>query len=130
MERLTKLAKSTLDVYFVLLKIALGSMMLLMTIPVLMQVLSRYSELIPRYIWTEEAARFCFVWIVMLGSMIAVRDGSHFKVDLLVAPKNDQQKGIGQLIVHLAMFMFAIVVTSPEKRMPPASFLRLPPTPP
>lgn len=57
--------------------------MALIVIPVAMQILSRYTGLIPRYIWTEEIARFCFVWIIMIGSMIAVRDGTHFDVDLL-----------------------------------------------
>ena len=80
-----------------------------MIVPVLMQILSRYSEIIPHYIWTEEAARFCFVWIVMIGSMIAVRDDSHFKVDFLSPPRSDRQQGIGQLIVHVAMLLLAIV---------------------
>ena len=34
-------------------------------------------------------ARFCFIWIIMLGSMIAVRDSSHFDLDVL--PKPDDQ---------------------------------------
>lgn len=45
----------------------------------------------------------------MIGSMIAVRDDSHFKVDLLSVPKSDRQKGIGQLIVHVSMLLLAIV---------------------
>jgi TRAP-type C4-dicarboxylate transport system permease small subunit len=28
-------------------------------------------------------ARFCFIWVILVGSMIAVRDGTHFTVDLL-----------------------------------------------
>lgn len=87
MTKIVKFTKSSLDVYFALLKFALGLLMFLMIVPVLMQILSRYSGIFPRYIWTEEAARFCFVWIVMIGSMIAVRDDSHFKVDLLHSRK-------------------------------------------
>ena len=109
MKSLTNIIKTSLDAYYVSLKFVLGFLMFLMTIPVLMQILSRYSEIVPRYIWTEEAARFCFVWIVMIGSMIAVRDDSHFKVDLLSHPENDRQQGISQLIVHALMLLFAIV---------------------
>ena len=109
MTRLAKITKLSLDVYYALLKFVLGLLMFLMTIPVLMQILSRYSGIVPHYIWTEEAARFCFVWIVMIGSMIAVRDDSHFKVDLLPSPENDRQKGIDQLMVHAAMLLLAIV---------------------
>ena len=54
MTTLAKITKSSLDTYYVLLKFALGSLMFLMTVPVLMQILSRYSGVIPRYIWTEE----------------------------------------------------------------------------
>ena len=53
-----------------------------------------YSRLL-----TEEAARFCFVWIIMIGSMIAVRDRSHFDVDLLPHPKTPRQKGLAGLVV-------------------------------
>lgn len=106
---LAKIMKSSLDGYYVLLKFLLGLLMFLMMVPVVMQILSRFLEIIPRYIWTEEAARFCFVWIVMIGSMIAVRDDSHFNVDLLPPPENARQKGWGQLIVHLAMLLLAIV---------------------
>ena len=51
-------------------------------VPVSLQIFSRYTELIPSYIWTEEMARFLFVWMVMIGAMIGVRDAAHFEVDV------------------------------------------------
>jgi TRAP-type transport system small permease protein len=51
-------------------------------IPVSLQIFSRYTALIPSYIWTEEMARFLFIWMIMLGAMIGVREGTHFEVDL------------------------------------------------
>jgi len=51
-------------------------------IPVSIQIFSRYTELIPAYIWTEEMARFLFIWMVMIGAMIGVREGAHFEVDV------------------------------------------------
>ena len=51
-------------------------------IPVSLQIFSRYTALIPSYIWTEEMARFLFIWMIMIGAMIGVREGSHFEVDL------------------------------------------------
>jgi TRAP-type C4-dicarboxylate transport system permease small subunit len=47
-------------------------------IPVVMQVIPRYTPLLPTYLWTEELATFLFVWIVMIASMGAVWDGTHF----------------------------------------------------
>jgi TRAP-type C4-dicarboxylate transport system permease small subunit len=51
-------------------------------IPVSLQIFSRYTALIPSYIWTEEMARFLFIWMIMIGAMIGVREGTHFEVDL------------------------------------------------
>jgi len=109
MSTLTSITRRTLDGYYGLLKVLLTSLMLLMILPVLMQILSRLSGFFPRYVWTEEAARFCFVWIIMIGSMIAVRDDSHFNVDLLPPPETPQQKGYGDLAIHVAMMLMALV---------------------
>ena len=51
-------------------------------IPVSLQIFSRYTALIPSYIWTEEMARFLFIWTIMIGAMIGVREWTHFEVDL------------------------------------------------
>ena len=54
----------------------------ILIIPVSLQIFSRYTALIPSYIWTEEMARFLFIWMIMIGAMIGVREGTHFEVDL------------------------------------------------
>lgn len=60
-------------------------------IPVTLQIATRYTSLIPPQIWTEELARFCLVWTVMLGAMLAVREGTHFVVDVFprLNPRNE-----------------------------------------
>lgn len=93
--------------YYRILKALLTLLMGLIIIPVSLQILSRYTGIIPRYIWTEEVARFCFVWIIMIGAMIAVRDSTHFDVDLLPHPKTNKSKGIRDLIVHIAIATMA-----------------------
>lgn len=91
-----------------LLKAAMTALFGLLLVPVVLQILARYTDLIPRYIWTEEIARFCFIWIIMLGAMIAVRDESHFNVDLLPEPRTAAGRGWSRLIVHLAMLALAL----------------------
>ena len=54
----------------------------ILVIPVSLQIFSRYTELIPSYIWTEELARFMFIWTIMIGAMIGVRESTHFEVDV------------------------------------------------
>lgn len=101
--------KRFLERYCRLLRIIMTLLMALMIVPVSIQILSRYTGLVPRYIWTEEVARFCFVWIIMIGAMVAVRDGTHFDVDLMPAPKTRREEGISKLIVHFGMMLMAIV---------------------
>jgi TRAP-type C4-dicarboxylate transport system permease small subunit len=80
-----------------------------MIVPVTLQIFSRFVEFIPRYIWTEEVARFCLMWLIMLGATIAVRDGTHFDVDVLPSPKTPAGKAIARMIVDLSMFLVALI---------------------
>lgn len=78
-------------------------------IPVSLQIFSRYTALIPAYIWTEELARFCLVWSVMLGAMLAVREGTHFTVD--VFPKlSPRAEARVELLAGAFVLLFALVL--------------------
>jgi TRAP-type C4-dicarboxylate transport system permease small subunit len=70
------------DALAAVLRVLLGLSVAVLVVPVSLQIFSRYTALIPSYIWTEEMARFLFVWAIMLGAMLGVREGSHFVVDL------------------------------------------------
>ena len=101
--------KLLIERYYRILKLLLTALMALMIAPVFLQILSRHTGIIPRFIWTEEAARFCFVWIIMIGSMIAVRDGAHFDVDLLPHPRSPGWQCVLRLIVHVGMSLMALI---------------------
>ena len=101
--------KKLLDGYYRLLQVLLTLLMGLLMVPVTMQIFSRYIGLIPRYIWTEEIARFCFIWIILIGAMIAVRDGSHFAVDLLPNPKTKRGEAVGRMFVDFIMVLVALI---------------------
>ena len=95
--------------YYRLLQVLLASLMGLLMIPVGIQIFSRYIGLIPAYIWTEEMARFCFIWIILVGSMIAMRDGTHFSVDLLPQPKTKRGEAVMILFVDFIIFLVAMI---------------------
>lgn len=97
----------TLDLLDRLLRVAITVLIAVLIVPVTLQILARYVDVVPRYIWTEEIARFCFIWIIMLGSMIAVRDDTHFDVDLLPRPRTAAGEGWAKLVVHVAMAALA-----------------------
>ena len=77
-------------------------------VPVSLQIFSRYTELIPSYIWTEEMARFLFIWTIMIGAMIGVKEGTHFEVDVwpLMAPR---AAAAVRLVSRLGVLIMAVV---------------------
>jgi len=101
--------KKLLNWYYSFLKIVLTVLMGMLIIPVTMQIFARYVDFIPRYIWTEELARFCFIWIILVGAMIAMRENEHFTVDLLPTPITDRGKAISLMFVDLMTFIMAVI---------------------
>lgn len=68
--------------YAKLLEVLLVVTVIGIILPVTMQIFARFVDFVPRYIWTEELARLLLVWMIMIGSMIGVREATHFNVDL------------------------------------------------
>ena len=80
----------------------------ILVVPVTLQIFSRFTAIIPHYIWTEEMARFLLVWTVMIGAMIGVRESTHFEVD--VWPKLPRRAEAGlRLIARLGILVIALV---------------------
>jgi len=97
--------------YAALLSALLAVTVGLLVIPVSLQIFSRYTELIPSYIWTEEMARFMFIWTVMIGAMIGVRESTHFEVD--VWPQmGARAEALARLLGRLGVLVAALVFIS------------------
>jgi TRAP-type C4-dicarboxylate transport system permease small subunit len=80
----------------------------ILIVPVTLQIVSRYTALIPSWIWTEELSRFLFIWMIMLGSMVGLREGTHFIVD--VWPELARKPAaILQIVTNVFVLAFAIV---------------------
>jgi TRAP-type C4-dicarboxylate transport system permease small subunit len=91
------------------LQLLLTFLIAILIVPVTMQIVARYTDMIPNYIWTEEMARFCLIWIIMLGASVAVRDGTHFDVDVLPHPKTAAVLAASRMVVHGAIFLVALI---------------------
>jgi TRAP-type C4-dicarboxylate transport system permease small subunit len=77
-------------------------------VPVSLQIFARFTQIIPAYIWTEELARFLFIWMVMLGAMIGIREGTHFEVD--VWPELGRRaNALLRIVSHVFVLVFALV---------------------
>jgi TRAP-type transport system small permease protein len=100
--------KRLIDGYCRLLTWLMVATVAILVVPVSLQVVSRYTQLIPSYIWTEELSRFLFIWMVMLGAMIGIREGTHFEVDIW--PELGRRANAALRIVsNLFVLVFALV---------------------
>ncbi|KRE18144.1 C4-dicarboxylate ABC transporter substrate-binding protein [Bosea sp. Root381] len=97
------------NAYYRILCTLLATMLAILIIPVTVQIFSRFTDLIPHYIWTEEMARFLFCWTIMIGSIVAVREGAHFDVDLwpVLSPRgNALLRLFSRLCILIVAFVF------------------------
>ena len=100
--------KKLLDGYHRLLTWLMAATVAILIVPVTLQIISRYTALIPSWIWTEELSRFLFIWMIMLGAMIGIKEGTHFEVD--VWPELSRRGNAALKIVSsLFVLIFALV---------------------
>ncbi|MGD8540367.1 MAG: TRAP transporter small permease [Candidatus Aminicenantes bacterium] len=77
---------------------------------VFLQVVARYAFNNPPT-WTEELARYCQVWIIILASSICIRKGSHLAVDYLSHKFPPFMNRFIQIFIGLLMAVYVAVVT-------------------
>jgi TRAP-type C4-dicarboxylate transport system permease small subunit len=77
---------------------------------VFLQVVARYVFNSPPA-WTEEVARYCQVWMVLLTSSICIRKGSHLAVDYLTHHLSEKwKKRLGIFSNSLIVFYLTAVL--------------------
>jgi TRAP-type C4-dicarboxylate transport system permease small subunit len=75
------------------------------------QVCSRYVLGDP-LIWSEEAARYLFVWVSMIGCALALREGGHFGLDLLIRRVPMLKSAFAPLVtIVTALFLLILLKT-------------------
>ena len=92
------------------MEVTIVTLFALLTAAVFAQVVARYVFNQPPA-WTEEVARFCQVWIILLASSVCIRKGSHLAVDYLgpsLPPK--LRRGIALLTGALIALYSGVVV--------------------
>lgn len=102
MEQISKFVNTTL-------KVIIGAILVFLIALVFGNALLRYL-FNSGIVWSEELARYFFVWLVFLGAVLAYNDKEHIIVDVLI---NNVRKPIqkflfvlSNLIVCISMIMF------------------------
>ncbi|WP_163580824.1 TRAP transporter small permease [Gracilibacillus saliphilus] len=78
---------------------------ILIFIQVVLRYLFNYS-----LIWSEETARFLIIWLVLIGSSIAVREKGHATVDALVTFLPPAGKKVFSVFANLAGIVFCLIL--------------------
>jgi TRAP-type C4-dicarboxylate transport system permease small subunit len=73
-----------------------------MTVVVLLQVIYRYLLSQPLY-WSEELARYLFVWISILGATLSVQRRGHFGMDFFFRMFPEKGKRLLIFLIYLLM---------------------------
>lgn len=60
--------------------------------------------------WTEETARFIFIWISYLAIPLAIRQRSNIRVDIVYDKLPENWRGICWIVMDLCFLVFALVV--------------------
>lgn len=102
MTRLTKLIGLVID------RLAVGLFLVLFII-VLAQVFFRYILNNP-LIWSEELARYIFVWVSFLGWLMATRDQDHIVLTMLRDRLPTRVRAVWLIIIDVAHLGFAVVL--------------------
>lgn len=89
--------------YFVVVTMAV------MTLLVFFQVIMRYifgSSLS----WSEELARFIFLWVSWIGASYAVKERTHFRVEMFANLLHGKNRRYFELFILLIWFVFALIM--------------------
>ena len=75
------------------------------------QVIARFVLKFPAP-WTEETAKYAFIWMTFIGSAVAVKNGSHVKVDILENALKGKAKSFVYWSTMLVFLGFMIWMTA------------------
>ncbi|WP_216829146.1 TRAP transporter small permease [Alkalihalobacterium elongatum] len=82
---------------------------MIMVVVIAMQVFMRYI-MEASLAWSEELARYCFIWLVYLGISYGVKKQRHIKVDVMLLLLRDKGKIILNIVANLLFLGFALFV--------------------
>jgi TRAP-type C4-dicarboxylate transport system permease small subunit len=76
-----------------------------------------FTQVFMRYVfsesltWSEEIARYLFIWMIYVGVSYGVKKGKHLGVDAFPMMFEKKGKIIIDMIVSISFFIFAVVIS-------------------
>jgi TRAP-type C4-dicarboxylate transport system permease small subunit len=82
-------------------------LMFSLLVVVFLQIFTRFILLKP-LMWTEEVARFCFIWLIFVGASINVRKRAHFALELFSSKLSPRSRIYITFLIHTLVGIFAL----------------------
>ncbi len=105
------LLRKTNQLLYTVSKYSVLGILVLLTITVSYQVLSRYIAVVPRIMWTEELARAGLIWLVFLGAAFAFHEHGHFRIELLPARLGPRVLGNIERVAQVVTVATLVILT-------------------
>ncbi|MCP3891858.1 MAG: TRAP transporter small permease [Desulfobulbaceae bacterium] len=102
--------EKTSDFFDKLLRYISSYLLSIMVIAVFIGVLNRFVFQFSFISWTEELARFLLIYICMIGSCIAIKNGGHVNIVFIIERLKQFKKPV-VIFNHLIVIIFLSVVT-------------------
>jgi TRAP-type C4-dicarboxylate transport system permease small subunit len=90
-------------------RVAIAALVGLLTLVTFAQVVSRYVFDDP-LIWSEEAARYLFVWVTMVGVALGVREGGHYGLDIVLKRFPAMLRAVAGAVAAVVVLAFLAVL--------------------
>ena len=91
-------------------RIILLVLLAVMSVVIVLQVFMRYV-MENSLTWSEELARFCFVWLIYIGISYGVKKAKHIRVEAILTVLKRKGKYIINMVAYLLFLFFALYAT-------------------
>ena len=93
-----------------------GLLLLVMLVCILLQVVLR-GFLNLGLSWTEELARYTMIWLIYIGAIVSLGQGSHIAIDLLIRRLSPKWQKYTRLTSNLMILFFLFVLLKEGKKL-------------
>lgn len=74
-----------------------------------LEIISRYFLILP-IMWSEEIARYLFIWIVFLGSAYAFKENLHIYIDIFINKISIPYRNYINIVNYILILIFLILL--------------------
>ena len=92
-----------------IISVVLFFIMTVLVVITFLQVFSRFILHIP-IAWSEEVIRMSFVWMISLGSAVAIKENSHLVMDMLTSAVSEKMRKVLRMIVLVLILGVSVIL--------------------